>query len=326
MRLMASSFAATALLVWSLLEPAFGQAFPNKPIRLIVPYGAGGGSDILSRHLGHQLSESWGQQVLIDNKPGASGLLGAELVAKSPADGYTIMLGVVANLCIAPVLQPEALRYDPVKAFAPITTIANIPVMIAVNPNVPAQNLSEFIALARSKPGQLNFGTAGAGGFPHLAAELFKSVAGVNLTHVPYKASVAAVTDLVGGRIDAVFDYLPSTMPQVRAGRARALAIASGARSPAAPDVPTAMEAGMSNFEAISWIGILAPAGTSRPIVEQYHREILRIVNLPEVRKQFASQGAEVFTSASPDEFVRLIQTDTVRWTDVIRAANIKAN
>jgi tripartite-type tricarboxylate transporter receptor subunit TctC len=326
MHFVASFIAATGVLIGSLPTPAVAQTFPSKSIRLVVPYGAGGGSDILSRHLGHQLSEAWGQQVLIDNKPGVSGLLGAELVAKAPPDGYTIMLGVVANLCIAPALQPDALRYDPVKAFAPITTIANIPVMIAVNPNVAAQNLAEFIALARSKPGQLNFGTAGAGGFPHLAAELFKSVAGVNLTHVPYKASVAAVTDLVGGRIEAVFDYLPSTMPQVNAGRARALAIASATRSPAAPDVPTVMEAGVSNYQAISWFGILAPAGTPRPIVEQYHREILRIVNLPEVRKQFASQGAEVFTNASPDEFARLIQADTVRWTEVIRAANIKAN
>jgi tripartite-type tricarboxylate transporter receptor subunit TctC len=326
MHFVAGFIAATAVLIGLLPTPAIAQTFPSKSIRLVVPYGAGGGSDILSRHLGHQLSEAWGQQVLIDNKPGVSGLLGAELVAKAPPDGYTIMLGVVANLCIAPALQPDALRYDPVKAFAPITTIANIPVMIAVNPNVAAQNLAEFIALARSKPGQLNFGTAGAGGFPHLAAELFKSVAGVNLTHVPYKASVAAVTDLVGGRIDAVFDYLPSTMPQVNAGRARALAIASATRSPAAPDVPTVMEAGVSNYQAISWFGILAPAGTPRPIVEQYHREILRIVNLPEVRKQFASQGAEVFTNASPDEFARLIQADTVRWTEVIRAANIKAN
>src|SRR5438128_1677664 len=326
MRLATRSTAAAILVACSLLTPAFGQSFPNKPIRLIVPYGAGGGSDVVSRHLAHQLSETWGHQVLVDNKPGASGLLGAELVAKSPPDGYTIMLGVVANLCIAPALQPEALRYDPAKAFAPITIIANIPVMIAVNPEVPAQNLAEFIALARSKPGRLNFGTAGAGGFPHLAAELFKSVAGVNLTHVPYKASVAAVTDLVGGRLDAVFDYLPSTMPQVRAGRARALAIASPTRSPAAPDVPTAVEAGLGNYQAISWFGILAPAGTPRPIVEQYHREIVRVVNLPEVRKQFASQGAEVSTSASPEEFARMIRADTVRWTEVIRAANIKAN
>ncbi len=305
------------------LPAAHAQNFPNRPIRFIVPYGAGGASDILSRHVGAQLGEAWGQQVLIDNKPGVSGLLGAEMTAKSPPNGYTIMLGVPANLCIAPALQPDALRYDPVKAFAPITSVAIIPVMIAVNPNVPAHNLAEFIALAKSKPGQLNFGTAGTGGFPHLAAELFKVITGVNIQHVPYKASVAAVTDLVGGRIDAVFDYLPSTMPQVKAGRARALAIASGSRSPAAPDVPTVMESGVSNYEAISWFGVLAPAGTPKQIIDQYHREILRIVNTPEVRKQFASQGAEVFTNASPEEFARLIQADTARWTEVIKAANI---
>ena len=315
-----------AVILLSFLPAVNAQSFPNKPIRLIVPYGAGGASDILSRHLGAQLAEAWGQQVLIDNKPGASGLLGAELVAKSPPDGYTIMLGVPANLCIAPALQPDALRYDPVKAFAPITSVANIPVMIAVNPNVPAQNLAEFIALAKSKPGQINFGTAGTGGFPHLAGELFKVIAGVNIQHVPYKASVAAVTDMIGGRIDAVFDYLPSTMPQVRAGRARALAIASASRSPAAPDVPTVMESGLSNYQAISWFGVLAPAGTPKAVIDQYHREILRIVNTPEVRKQFASQGAEVFTNASPEEFARLIQADTARWTEVIKAANIKMN
>ena len=307
----------------SVISVAQAQNFPSKPIRFIVPYGAGGASDVLSRYLGAQLGEAWGQQVLVDNKPGASGLLGAEIVAKSAPDGYTIMLGVPANLCIAPALQPDALRYDPAKAFAAITSIANVPVMIAVNPNVPAQTLAEFIALAKSKPGQINFGTAGTGGFPHLAGELFKVVTGINIQHVPYKASVAAVTDMIGGRIEAVFDYLPSTMPQVRSGRARALAIASATRSPGAPDVPTVAEAGVRNYEAISWFGVLAPAGTPRPIIDQYHREILRIVNAPEVRKQFAGLGAEVFTNASPEEFARQIQADTARWTEVIKAANI---
>ncbi|MGQ0656438.1 MAG: Bug family tripartite tricarboxylate transporter substrate binding protein [Betaproteobacteria bacterium] len=312
-----------AVLATCFCVAAQAQSFPNRPIRFVVPYGAGGASDVLSRHLGAQLAESWGQQVLVDNKPGASGLLGAEIVAKAAPDGYTIMLGVPANLCIAPALQPEALRYDPIKAFAPITSIANVPVMIAVNPNVPAQNLAEFIALAKSKPGQINFGTAGTGGFPHLAGELFKVIAGVNIQHVPYKASVAAVTDMIGGRIEAVFDYLPSTMPQVKAGRARAIAIASPSRSPAAPDVPTVMESGLGNYQAISWFGVLAPAGTPRPIIEHYHKEILRIVATPEMRSRFANAGAEVYTNASPEEFARVIQDDTARWTDVIRSAKI---
>ena len=302
---------------------AQAQSFPNRPIRFVVPYGAGGASDVLSRYLAAQLSESWGQQVLVDNKPGASGLLGAEIVAKAPPDGYTIMLGVPANLCISPALQPEALRYDPIKAFAPITSMATVPVMIAVNPSVPAQTLAEFVALAKSKPGQINFGTAGTGGFPHLAGELFKIVVGVNIQHVPYKASVAAVTDMIGGRIEAVFDYMPSTMPQVKAGRARALAIASPSRSPAAPDVPTMIESGLGNYQAISWFGVLAPAGTPKPIIDQYHREILRIVATPDMRGKFANVGAEVYTNASPEEFAKLIQDDTARWTGVIRSAKI---
>lgn len=317
---------AVAVILQALLgAQVLAQDFPTKPIRLIVPYASGGSSDILSRILAQHLSSAWGQQVVVENRAGNAGLVGAEAAAKSAPDGYTIMLGVVANLSMAPGLHPSTLRYDPVKDFAPITTIANIPIMIAVNPSVPVKNLSELVALARSRPGQLNFGSSGTGGFPHLSGELFKTIAGVNMTHVPYKGSVQAVNDLIGGRIEVIFDYLPSTLPQVKAGRARALAVATNERSPAAPEIPTAIEAGVSNYQVRSWFGILAPAGTPRNIIEKYHGEITRIVNLPEVKSQFASQGAEVFTT-SPDEFAQLIKSDVDRWNEVIRQAKIKTN
>ncbi len=305
--------------------PVAAQVFPSKPIRLIVPYGPGGSSDILSRILGQRLGETWGQPVVIDNKPGAAGLLGAEITANSAPDGYTIMLGVVANLAMAPGLHPGKLRYDPVKDFQPITPIANIPIMIAVNPQVPAETLTQLVALARSKPGQLNFGSSGSGGFPHLSGELFKTMAGVDLTHVPYKGSMQAVNDLIGGRIEVIFDYLPSTLPAVKGGRLRALAVASKTRSPAAPDIPTAIEAGVEGYQVTSWFGILAPANTPRPIIDKYHREIVRIVNLPDVRKQFETQGAEIFT-ATPEEFAELIRSDVTRWSKVIQTAKVKVN
>ncbi len=301
----------------------WAQDFPGKSVRFVVPYASGGSSDILSRILGQHLGEAFGQQVVVDNRAGAAGLLGAEVVAKSPPDGYTIMLGVVANLSMAPGLHPKTLRYDPLKDFAPITPVANVPIMIAVKTDLPVQNLAELITYARSRPGQLNFGSSGTGGFPHLSGELFKSVAGVELTHVPYKGSMQAVNDLVGGRIDVLFDYLPSTLPSVKAGRARALAVASKDRSPAAPDIPTALEAGLNDYAVSSWFGVLAPANTPRPIIDRYHREIVRILAIPEVQKQFAAQGAEQFTT-SPEDFARLIQADMGRWNEVIRAAHIK--
>src|SRR5438034_5972010 len=252
---------AAALLVVA-APVALGQvAYPTKPVRLVVPFPAGGTTDLLARAAAQKLSEAWGQQVIVDNRPGAAGNIGAELVAKAAPDGYTLLMGTVGTHAINASLYAK-MPYDHVKDFAPVILVAGVPNVLVVNPSLPVHSVQELIAYAKANPGKLNFASSGSGTSIHLSGELFKVMTGVQMTHVPYKGSAPALQDLLGGQVQLMFDNLPPSLPQIKAGRLRALAVTSATRAPALPDVPTVAEAGLPGFEASSWFGVLAPAGT----------------------------------------------------------------
>ncbi len=297
-------------------------SYPTRPVRFVVPYAPGGTTDILSRLISQKMSERWGQQVIVDNRAGAGGAIGAELAARAAPDGYTIMIGGVANMALSPGLIPQ-LKYDPNKDFEPITLIATVPIMIASHPSLPVRRVADLISLAKRNPGQINFGSSGTGGLPHLSGELFKRLAGVDIVHVPYKGSAQAVTDTMAGQVQVIFDLMPSTLPHVKQGRLRGIAVCSKTRSNAAPDIPTVIESGLPNYEVASWFGILAPARTPREIIAQLHTEINRIIFLPDMRQQFAVQGADPVGS-TPEQLRQLIREDITRWSEVIRIAGAR--
>ena len=318
----AAAAAFAIALVAGVPSPAAAQSYPAKPIRFVVPYAPGGTSDILSRLISQKMSEKWGQQVIVDNRAGVGGAIGAELAARAAPDGYTIVMGVVANMALSPGLMPQ-LKYDPNRDFEPITLIATVPIMIASHPSLPVRRVADLIALAKRKPGAINFASSGTGGLPHLSGELFKRLAGIDLVHVPYKGSAQAVTDTMAGQVQMIFDLMPSTLPHVKQGRLRGIAVCSKTRSNAAPDIPTVIESGLPDYEVTSWFGVLAPAKTPKDIVAQLHAEIGRIIALPDVSQQFAIQGAEPLGS-TPEQFRQLIREDITRWSEVIRTAGAR--
>jgi tripartite-type tricarboxylate transporter receptor subunit TctC len=313
---------AFAITLIALVARAAAQDYPSKPIRLIVPFPPGGGNDTMARTVGHQLTAALGQQVVIDNRAGAGGIIGAETAAKAAPDGYTLFLGGVGSHGINPNLHAK-LAYDPVRDFAPVTLIASAPLILVVHPSVPAKSVKELIQLAKAKPGQLNFASNGAGGSSHLAAEMFKMMTATAMVHVPYKGLSPALTDLLSGQVQLMFSSTVAILPQVRAGRLRSLALTAAKRSPALPDVPTVAESGVAGYETASWYGVLAPAGTPQPIVDRLNREIVRIVQLPEVRERLAAEGAEPVGN-SPEEFAAHIKRELARWAKVIRQARIQ--
>lgn len=300
---------------------ATAQTYPVKPIRFIVPFPAGAGTDILARAIAQKLNEAWGQPVTIDNRPGASTIIGSEIVAKAPPDGYTIIMAS-NNHAVNPALFAK-LPYDTVRDFAPVARVAILPLVLVVHPSVPAKNVKELVALARSKPGQLNYASTGNGSPPHLGGEVFKQLAKLDLVHVPYKGSVPALTDVVGGQVSLMFANTLSTLPQVRAGRLRALAVGTTQRIAAAPELPTVAEAGVPGFDVSVWAGILAPAATPRDVIVKLNREIARIAGLPDVRKKLAAEGAELMSS-TPEEFAAFIGAEIERWGKVAKAANMR--
>ena len=291
------------------------DAFPSRPLKIIVPYPPGGTTDLLARILAPRLGERLGQAVVIDNKPGAGGVIGAQQVAKSPADGYTLVFATIASHAIIPALQSPP-PYDPVKDFAPITLVAGTPNVLLVNNALPASNLAELLALARARPGTLNFGSTSQGGSPHMSGELLKLQARIDIVHVPYKGGGPMLIDLMGGQIQIGFDNLPSSIAQVRAGKVRALAVTSARRWPGAPDIPTLAEAGVPGYEMSAWFGLLAPAGTPKAVVDRLQREVAAILKLPEVEKQFFELGAEP-GGLSPEDFGRYISADRDKWARV---------
>ena len=301
---------------------ALGQAYPARPIRVIVPYPPGGTSDILARSLGDKLGAALGQPIVVENKPGANGNVGADLVAKAPPDGYTLLLADIGALAISPSVYPT-LPFDPARDFAPVTLVAYSPHILVVNPSVPVTTTQELVALAKSKPGKLNFAISGLGGAPHLAGVDFALRTGVQWEYIPYKGGSQAIADVAGGQADVTLNGMLATYPLVKGGKLKLLAVSSGQRMSAIPDVPTLAESGLPGFETGSWQGVVAPAGTPRDVVARLNSEIVRIVSSPEMRENLGKQGAEVRTN-TPEAFATFIATEKAKWAKVVKEANVK--
>ena len=294
---------ACAALAAAAAGAVFAQAgYPGKPVRMIVPSSAGGGTDIVARIIAPELSKRLGQQVVIDNRPGAGTMIGIEVAAKSPADGYTVLMGL-STLAINSALYKKV-PYDPQRDFAPITQVVSSASIIVVHPSIPVTTLKELIAFARARPGQLNYASAGAGTYPHMTMALFLSMAKLKMVHIPYKGTAPAMIDMVAGQVATMAATILTGMPQIRAGRLRPLGITSAARSPIVPDIPTVAEAGLTGYESVQWYGMLAPAKTPRDIVNRLHTEVTAVLKQPEIRARFAGDGADTVGS-SPDEFTR---------------------
>ena len=325
MRLLGTALAALAIV--GAMTPVFAQNtakdYPARPIRLIVTFPPGGPTDIVARAVGQKISEAWGQPVVVDNRAGAGGNIGMDLVAKSPADGYTLVLGSFGPMIISPFVYSK-LPYDTIKDFAPITLGATSWFFMVVNPSVPVKSVKELIAHAKSKPGALTFSSSGNATPSHLAGELFKSLAGVNLTHVPYKGGAPAVAAVIGGEVQMAIESPPPIVPQVKAGKLRALGAASPKRSPLLPDVPTVSEAGLPGFQAGSWYGFLAPAGTPKPVIDKINAEMVKAIHGQELKDRFAAVGAES-VGDSPSEFAAFIRAELKKWEKVVRATGVKA-
>jgi tripartite-type tricarboxylate transporter receptor subunit TctC len=311
------------LFVGSLLivTSAAAQDYPKKPIDLIVPFVAGGTTDNIARLIAQRFSDSWGQTVVVNNRPGGGSIIATNAVAKAAPDGHTLLITTI-GFAINGALQK--LPYDPIKDFAPVTELASLPLMLVVHPSVPAQNLQEFLALARSKSGQLDYASAGIGTSPHLATEMFKSMAGVDLVHVPFKGNAEANNALLGGHVKVYFALVPAVLQHVRAGTLRALAVTTERRLPYLPDVPTIAESGFPGYEITSWQGVFAPAGTPRDILDKINGELVRMINTPEVRSRISLEGADPVGS-TPDQFATRVQSEIVKWSKVIKAAGIPA-
>ncbi|MES2564508.1 MAG: tripartite tricarboxylate transporter substrate binding protein [Pseudomonadota bacterium] len=297
--------------------------YPSKPIRLIVAFPAGGSTDIIARLVGQRLSERLGQQVIIDNRGGAGGTLGTEIAARANPDGYTLTMGTTSTHVIAPAAYAK-LKYDPIKDFAPITLVASTPYLLVVNPVVKAANLKEFVALVKSQPGKLNFASAGAGSTTHLAMEMLKSAAGMDIVHVPYNGNAPAGTAVLGGQVQALFGSMPAVLPHAKSGKVRPLAVGTAKRSPALPDVPTVAESGYPGFEVSLWLAFFAPRATPVAIVNRLHSELVKIALSPDMKEQFERNGAEPLYNASSIELERLVKVEIDKYAKVIKAANIK--
>ncbi|HEX4325499.1 MAG TPA: tripartite tricarboxylate transporter substrate binding protein [Burkholderiales bacterium] len=312
-----------AALALALAPPAaLAQAYPDKSIRLIVPFAPGGGNDTVARAIAQQLSVTLGQQVFVDNRPGAGGVVGAEQAAHAPGDGYTLFLGGVGSHAVNPNLHPH-LSYDAVKDFSPIILIASAPSVLVVYPAVPAKTIQEFTALAKSQPGKLTYASNGNGSSAHLAAAMFESMAGVQMLHVPYKGLAPALSDLLAGQVNSMFSSMVAIIPQIKAGKVRALAVTSKKRSALLPEIPTVAESGLPAYEAGSWYGLLAPAGTPRERVMKLNAESNKALATPAVRNTLASDGSEIM-GGSPEDFATHIRTEIARMGKVIRDGHIK--
>ena len=313
---------AGLLLAWSACA-AWGQAWPNKPIRMVVAFPPGGPTDIVSRVIAQRLSEQLGQQVIIDNKPGAGGNIAAELIANAPADGYTLFYNTSA-IVIGPALYSKV-NYDTLKDFAPVALTASVPMVLAVNPNLPARSVKEFLDLARSKPGQLNYSSSGTGTITHLASAMLSTQTGIQTQHVPYKGSAPGLVDLASGQTQFMIDTINTVLPYVRDGRLRGLAVSSMKRSSVLPDLPTLHESGLSGFDASAWQGIMAPAATSSDIVQRLNAEVNKALAHPEVRAKLAAQGADVLGGTSA-EYAAHLRSELPRWAKAVKDSGAKAD
>ena len=311
-----AAIGAIALAAATLSLGAAAQAYPTKPITIVVPFSAGGTTDILARLVGQYLTTELGQPVVVDNKAGAGGNIGGALAAKAPADGYTLFMGTVGTHAINAALYKK-MPFDHVKDFAPLSRVANVPNLLVSHPSQPFKTVPEMIAYAKANPGKINFGSPGNGASPHLSGELFKSMAKVELTHIPYKGSAPAVSDLLGNQIAIMFDNLPSVIPHVRSGKLRAIAISTAQRSPELPDVPTIAEAGVPGYEAVSWFGLFAPAATPKPVLDKLSTALSKVLANPEVQKKISAQGGET-VNETPAQFAAFIRSETTKWGKVL--------
>jgi len=305
--------------------PARAQGYPNKPLRLIVPFAAGGSTDVLARIMAQLLGDALAQQVVVENRPGAGGSVGAEAAAKAPADGYTLLLGTSGTLAINPALYPKA-QYDPARDFAPVALLGSTAYLLLVHPGVAASSLQEFTSLLRVRPGQYTFGSAGNGSTGHLIGELFKSQAGVTLTHVPYKGQAPAMVDLIGGQIHALFEPVGTALPQVRSGKVKALAITGARRSALAPEIPTVAESGLPNFDATAWFAIVAPAGTPAEIVTRLNSEINKGLRSSELQAKMVAQQVEPASPTSPEQLGAFMRTEIGKWGKVVKDSGAKVD
>lgn len=305
------------------LAPAYGTAqnYPARSIRLVIPFAPGGTNDILGRVVAHKLGEVVGQQVIPDNRGGAGGAIGMEVTAKAPPDGYTIVIGHIGTLAVNPTLYSK-LSYDPIRDFDPVTLIAKLPNLMAVNPTVPAKSVAQFIALAKAQPGRLSYGSGGVGGAGHLATEYFKLLTNTSMVHVPYRGTGLAVIDVVSGQLDMVMAGVPAIVPLTRTGKLRALGVSGPARLSILPDIPTISEAGAKGYEATQWYGILLPAGAPKPVVATLHGALGKALASPIVKERFAADGAEPITT-TPEEFTAFTKREIARWAPVITKAGL---
>src|ERR1700694_887889 len=313
-----------ALLLAALVSAgsAFAQSYPQKPIRIIVPFAAGGIADTFARSIGQKLNETWSQPVVVENRTGAGGNIGAEVVAKSPPDGYTLVMGNIGTHALNVSLFQQ-LPFDPVRDFVPVALVLEADGLLVVHPSIPVASVEELILLARSKPGSLAYGSAGIGTTSHLAGELFKYMARVEITHVPYKGNVPAITDLLGGQIQMIFATMPTVLPHVKAGKLKALASIRSSRTKALPELPTVSET-LRGFDANNWIGLFAPAGTPSHVVQLLNAEVVKAMNTPEMRKRVETEGA-TFSPMNAEQFADFVRKEVVEWGKIIRAAGITA-
>ena len=303
---------------------ATAQAYPAKPIRWISPWPAGGANDIFSRAIGQKIGESLGQQVLVDNRPGAAGTIGSDIAAKAPADGYTLVMGSSPTHAIAPALYP-ALPYDPLRDFSAVTLVGSVPNVLVLHPSVPAKTVKEFIAVAKARPGKLNFASTGNGTSQHLSAELFKFMAGLDMVHIPYKGTAPALTELVAGQVDLAFENMPALIPHIQAGRLRALAVTTTKRSAVMPELPTIAEAALPGYDASVWFGVFAPVGTPRPVIDRLHGEILKALQTQDLKSRMVAMGTDV-SGMGPDDFSAYVRKEIPKWANLVKAAGVKVS
>lgn len=317
-------YATTGLLaaLLAVAGAAPAQTYPTRPIRWVVTYPPGGPTDVVARAIGAKLTEAWGQQIVIDNRAGAGGVIGTDIAAKAVPDGYTLLFGTSAGLTINPALNSK-LPYDAVKDFAPVSLLVLNPQILVVHPTVPANSVKELVALAKARPGQLNYASVGLGSPNHMGMELLKALTGIDIVHVPYKGTGPAITDLLGGQVQLMFNSMPSVLPLVASGKLKALAVGSAQRSPAVPDIPTVAEAGVPGFENVTWYGMFAPAKTPHDIVVKLNKQVVQILAAPEMVQRLASQGAEP-RSSTPEELTKFMRVESERWKKVIKTAGIK--
>jgi tripartite-type tricarboxylate transporter receptor subunit TctC len=309
------------LMPFSLATNSLAVNFPTKPIRLIVPFPAGGTTDIFARILAQKLSENLGQQVLVDNRAGASGIIGSEIVVKSPADGHTLLMTATHHV-VNPSLYKK-LPYDTLKDFAAVSLIATSPNVLVAHPSFPAGSIKELIALAKAKPGQINFASTGIGGANHLSGEMLKAMAGIDLVHIPYKGAAPAMNDLLGGHVSLMFDTIGVELPYVKAGKLKALGVTTAKRTAIAPEIPTIAESGVPGYEALSWFGMYGPAGMPKEIITRLNSEVVKILNLPEVHKKFIAYGAET-ASLNPDQFAAFVKSEMAKWGRVVKGIGLQ--